>query len=65
VGIIGTEKFPAWRMPFPLWRFQVRIGQPFIPPIPEGRVNHQALASVGDTIMQRIAGLLAEECRGA
>jgi 1-acyl-sn-glycerol-3-phosphate acyltransferase len=65
VGIISTEKFPAWRMPFPLQRFQVRIGQPFIPPILEGRVNHQVLASVGDTIMQRIAGLLAEECRGA
>jgi 1-acyl-sn-glycerol-3-phosphate acyltransferase len=60
IGIIGTEKFPAWQMPFPLRRFQVRIGQPFIPLAPEGKPNHQMLASMGDTIMQRIADLLAD-----
>jgi 1-acyl-sn-glycerol-3-phosphate acyltransferase len=65
VSIIGTERFPAWRMPFPLRRFQVRIGQPFIPLTPESKPNHQILASVRDAIMQRIAALLAEGYRGA
>jgi 1-acyl-sn-glycerol-3-phosphate acyltransferase len=64
VGIIGTEKFPPWRMPFPLQRIQVRIGRPFTAAVPEGRLNHQALASVRDMIMQHIADLLAGESPG-
>jgi 1-acyl-sn-glycerol-3-phosphate acyltransferase len=65
VGIIGTDQFPPWRMPFPLHRFQVRIGRPFTPLAPEGEPNHQVLAGVRDTIMQRIAALLSEESQGA
>jgi 1-acyl-sn-glycerol-3-phosphate acyltransferase len=65
VGIIGTDKFPPWRMPFPLRRVQVRIGRPFTPLAPEGKSNYQVLANVRDTIMQRIADLLSEEYQGA
>jgi 1-acyl-sn-glycerol-3-phosphate acyltransferase len=65
VGIVGTEKFPPWRMPFPFRRIQVRIGPPFIAAAPEGRPNPQGLASVRDIIMQHIAALLPAECQEA
>jgi 1-acyl-sn-glycerol-3-phosphate acyltransferase len=58
VGIIGTEKFPPWRMPFPLQRIQVRMGRPFTPLIPEGKRDRRVLARVRDMIMQHIAILL-------
>jgi len=64
VGITGTEKFPPWRMPLPLCRFQVNIGQPFTPPVIEGRMNKQAVASVLDLIMGRIAMLLPPQYQG-
>ena len=64
VGIIGTEKFPPCRMPFPLRHIRVRIGRPFTPSVPEGRPTRQVLASVRDMIIQHIAALLPEEYRG-
>ncbi len=64
VGISGTEKFSHWRMPFPLCRFQVNIGQPFTPPVLEGRVNRAAVSSVMDMIMGRLAMQLPEQYRG-
>ena len=64
VGIYGTEKFPPQRMPFPLCRFHVNIGQPFTPPVIEGRVSRDVVNSVLDMIMHRIADLLPEEYRG-
>jgi 1-acyl-sn-glycerol-3-phosphate acyltransferase len=64
IGIYGTEKFPPKRMPFPLCRFHVNIGQPFTLPVFEGRISRDAVNSVLDLIMQRIAELLPEEYRG-
>ena len=65
VGITGTEKFPATRMPFPLRRFQANIGLPFTPPVIDGRVTRDAVNAVLGMMMQRIAMQLPEEYRGA
>lgn len=65
VGITGTEKFPAARMPFPLRRFQANIGLPFTPPPFEGRVTKDGVNAVLTMMMQRIAMQLPEEYRGA
>ena len=64
VGIYGTEKFSHWRMPFPLCRFRVNIGQPFTPPVLEGKVSKAAVSGIMDLIMQRVAMQLPEEYRG-
>ena len=64
VGIAGTEKFPGWRLPFPLCRIRVNIGQPFTLPLLEGGLTHDVLNSMSDMIMYRIAALLPEEYRG-
>lgn len=64
VGITGTERCPTWRMPLPLCRFKVRIGQPFTLPVVEGRVSREVVNSLRDLIMQRIAAQLPEEYRG-
>ncbi len=65
MGITGTEKFHAARMPFPLRRFRVNIGLPFTPPVLEGKVTREAVSSVLYMIMQRVALQLPEEYRGA
>ena len=39
VGLTGTEKLPGWRLPFPLRRLRVNIGQPFSLPVIEGRIE--------------------------
>ena len=64
VGLTGTQNFPSWRMPFPMCRIGVNIGQPFTLPIIEGRPSHEVLQSMADMIMSRIAVLLPEEYRG-
>ena len=64
VGVWGTEKFPAWRMPFPLCRMTVNIGQPFTLPLIEGDVTRPLLSSMSDMIMYRIAALLPKEYQG-
>ncbi|MFQ6026394.1 MAG: lysophospholipid acyltransferase family protein [Dehalococcoidia bacterium] len=64
VGIWGTEKFAPWRMPFPLCRFRVNIGQPFTPPVIEGRLSREVVTSVVDMIMGRIATLLPPDYQG-
>ena len=64
VGLSGTEKFSHWRMPFPLCRFRVNIGQPFTPPVLEGRITRAAVNSVMDLIMGRLAMQLPESYRG-
>ena len=65
VGITGGEKFPSWRMPLPLCRLRVNIGQPFSLPSIDGAPNRQVLKNLTDMMMQRIAALLPEEYRGA
>ncbi len=64
VGVWGTEKFRAWRMPFPLCRMTVNIGQPFTLPLIEGNVTRPLLESMSDMIMYRIAVLLPKEYQG-
>lgn len=64
VAIAGSEKFPSWRMPIPLARWQVTIGTPFTPPIVEGPITRPLLNAVTDMVMQRIAALLPENYRG-
>ena len=64
VGVTGTEKLRAWRMPVPLCRFRTNIGQPFTLPIIEGQPSREVMRSLLDMIMGRIAGLLPEEYRG-
>ena len=64
VGISGSEKFPAWRMPVPLASWQVNIGTPFTPPQVDGPITKPLLNSVTDMIMERIAAQLPESYRG-
>ena len=65
VGITGTENLQSfWRIPFPLCRIKVNIGQPFSLPDIEGRVEHAVLDSLTDMIMERVAALLPKEYRG-
>ena len=64
VGISGSEKFPAWRMPVPLASWQVNIGTPFTPPQVDGPITKPLLNSVTNMIMERIAALLPESYRG-
>ena len=64
VGLTGTEKLRAWRMPAPLCRLTANIGQPFTPPVLEGRPSKEVMHSILDMIMGRIAALLPEEYRG-
>ena len=64
IGITGTEKFPHMRMPFPLCRFQVNIGEPFTPPVLEGGQTRAAAEAILEMIMQRIAMQLPPQYRG-
>ena len=64
VGIAGTEKIPFWRMPFPLCKVKVNIGEPFTLPLMEGRLTRPILEGLADHIMQRVAALLPPEYRG-
>ena len=64
VGLTGTEKFPGWRLAFPLCRIRVTIGQPFTLPVLEGQPSREVLESLRDMVMCRIAALLPEEYRG-
>ena len=64
VGITGGEKFPSWRMPLPLCRLRVNIGQPFSLPSMDGNPNRQVLKGLTDMMMLRVAALLPEEYRG-
>ena len=64
VGITGGEKFPSWRLPIPLCRLRVNIGQPFSLPSMDRNPNRQVLKGLTDMMMLRVAALLPEEYRG-
>ena len=51
-------------MGLPLQRFKVNIGTPFTPPILEGRIDKNAIESVSELMMDRIAVLLPANYRG-
>ena len=64
IGITGTEKISAWRMPVPLTRFKINVGQPFTLPMLEGTPSKEVLDSMRDMLMGRIAALLPPAYRG-
>ena len=64
IGITGTEKISAWRMPVPLTRFKVNIGQPFTLPQIQGTPSKEVVDSMRDMVMDRIAALLPPAYRG-
>ena len=65
VAITGTEKFPLWRILFPLGRMKASIGPPFTLPIIEGRPSREVMSSLLDMVMRRVADQLPPEYRGA
>jgi len=65
VAIIGTETIPAFiRIPFPFRRLKVIIGEPYSFPTIEGALNREALRSLTNLMMNRIAALLPPSERG-
>lgn len=64
VGLTGTEKLRGWRMPLPLCRLSANIGQPFSLPVIEGHPSREAMKSLLDMIMGRIAALLPQDYQG-
>lgn len=66
VGIIGTEQVPGMlRIAFHFKRLKVAIGEPFMLPPVEGRLDRSSLRAMTDQVMWRIADLLPPEYRGA
>ncbi len=65
VGITGTERIRHWsRVVNPTGRFRVRIGPAFTLPTIDGRPSSEALDSMTDMVMRRVANLLPEGYRG-
>ena len=65
VAITGTEHIGHWlRVVYPTGRLRVRIGSAFtIPPI-DGQPSKEALNSMTEMVMRRVANLLPESYRG-
>jgi len=64
VAVIGTNKFPLWRTPFPFKRMKASIGPPFTLPIIEGKPSRAVMNNMLDMVMGRIADQLPPELRG-
>lgn len=65
IGITGTEHMTTLlRIPFPLCRIRIVVGEPLSFSVPEGRLPRDELKAMTDTIMRRIAALLPPEYRG-
>ncbi len=65
VALTGTEKIGSYvRLPVPLCRVRVSIGQPFTLPMLEGRPPRPVLDDLTTMIMSRVAALLPPEYRG-
>ena len=64
VGITGTQKIRAWRMPVPLCQLNASIGPPFTLPIIEGRAPRPVMDSMLRMVMERVARQLPPEFRG-
>lgn len=65
VAIAGSEHIHSLlRVPFPLCRMRVWIGQPFTLPHIQGAVSHEVLEGLTEMIMLRIAAMLPESYRG-
>ena len=65
VGITGTEHIGHWlRVVYPTGRLHVRIGSAFTVPPVDGRPSKEALNSMTEMVMRRVADLLPESYRG-
>ena len=64
VGLTGTQKMRAWRMPMPMCRLTANIGPPFTLPTVEGRTPRPVMHSMLRMIMERVALQLPPEFRG-
>lgn len=64
VGITGTQKFKAWRMPLPLCSLNANIGAPFTLPVIEGRTPRPVMQDMLRMVMERVAQQLPPEHRG-
>ena len=64
VGITGTQKLRAWRMPLPLCRLHANIGPPFTLPSLDGRPPRPVMESMLRMVMERVARQLPPEFRG-
>ena len=64
VGLTGTQKIRAWRMPMPMCRLTANIGPPFTLPTVEGRTPRPVMHSMLRMIMERVALQLPPEFRG-
>ena len=65
VGVTGTKDLQnLFRVVNPTGKIRVNIGSPFSLPLLEGKIDKPILKSMTDMIMERIALLLPEECRG-
>ena len=65
VGVTGTNDLQnLFRVVIPTGKIRVNIGSPFSLPLLEGKIDKPILKSMTDMIMERIALLLPEECRG-
>ena len=64
VAVIGTQRFPFWRIPFPFCRMKATIGPPFTLPVIEGTPSRAVMSSLLDMVMGRVADQLPPELRG-
>jgi len=65
VAIMGTETVRGWLGTLKRPRMVLRIGEPYRPERPEGRLTSAALQALADDLMLRIAAMLPEERHGA
>ena len=65
VAITGTERIRGmFRIAFHFQRLRVTIGEPFMLPRPEGRLDRAQLQAATGEVMRRIAELLPSSYRG-
>ena len=65
IAVTGTENVPfMWRIPFPLCKMTVRIGDPFTLPFIKRAPSKDVLEDMSDMIMHRVADLLPERYQG-
>jgi len=64
VGVTGTQKTRAWRLPLPMCTMTASIGPPFSLPQVEGRAPRPVMQSMLRMIMERVAMQLPAEFRG-
>ena len=64
IAIWGLEKYSANLKILRRTPMKIRVGEPFYPEIPEGRLTGDKRQALADSMMMKIAELLPEEYRG-